>query len=64
MANVLNVIPDTVLTGLMSDVEADPGFEDKFVLDFSEDNPNDWSRREDISETDSVFSIESVQDLK
>jgi hypothetical protein len=59
----LDVSAENVSIGLMTEVEADPGFQYRFVLDFKEDSPNDWSQRDNISETESLFSIESVQDL-
>ena len=64
MIDILDVDSGAVETDLMSAHEADPQFQSKFVLDFKHDSPSDWSDRPDIdSDTDSVFSVESVTEL-
>lgn len=60
MHDVLEVEINSVSTGLMSDVEADPNFQNKFVLNFSHNQPEQWSNAPEVDDTASIFSIESV----
>ncbi len=66
MRDTLEVVIESVFCGLMSDVEADPAFQQKFIIDFSpEKNRSDWSHEPNFnSDTSSIFSVESVDDLK
>jgi hypothetical protein len=61
---VLEVEIEDVEIGLMAAVHADPIFQSKFVLDFPHEPVPSWSDTPDLSsETESIFSVESVADL-
>jgi hypothetical protein len=61
MHHVLEVTYANVTIGLMA-ADVDPNFKEKFVIRFSDDH-NDWSQRDNFSDTDSVFSTEVVEDI-
>jgi len=64
MSNVLEVDAESVATGSMVEHLADPLFQQRFILDFPHVHNSDWSDAPDVGlETDSVFSVESVEDL-
>jgi hypothetical protein len=62
MNDVLEVSPEVVELGVMAD-DVDDQFKERFIVEFSDDQPSDWSQKRDNWDMDSVFSAESADQL-